>query len=244
MPTAQQSPCTETVQAWWQQFRVTRDQRTRATLIEHYLSLARAIAARVYRLRTDDSVAFDDYLQYGRIGLMQAVDRFDPQRGIPFEAYASRRVRGAVLNGLGYESELLAQRAFHAARLRDRVRSLRENPLSKDRLEKLVHVTLTLALGAILDGELDEPVDESPASNPYEVTELQQLTRRVWDQVAKLPERDGRILLGHYRDGLEFQDIAAQMGLTKGRVSQLHAQALGRLRLALAVDGRPLRAKL
>lgn len=229
------------VAEWWQQWRRDRHSKARQSLIAHYLGLARSIAASVYKLRIDSSVAFEDYQQYGRIGLMEAVDRYDPERGIPFEAYAARRVRGAILNGLGHESELLAQRAFRAAQTRDRVRSAREHSTSQGRLERLVGVTLTLAIGAILDGDFDGPVDESMMGNPYAAAELAQLATRVWQLVEALGERERGVLLRHYRDGMEFQDIAVQFGVSKGRISQLHAQALGRIRDVLRAGSSQIR---
>jgi RNA polymerase sigma factor FliA len=205
----------------------------RNALVEHYLGLARGIAASVYRLRTDNSVSFDDYQQYGRMGLLHAVERFEPDRGVPFEAYAARRVRGAILNGLGKESEVLAQRANRASQERERLRSIREGVAGADRMERLVHVTLTLAISAILDGEFSEPVDDARHNNPYEAAEFSQLSARMWLLLEGLPERERWVMQRHYRDGVEFQEIAVELAITKGRVSQLHAQALTRVRSRL-----------
>ena len=63
-------------------------------------------------LRRDNSVAFADYFQYACVGLVEAVDRFEPDRPVLFETFATYRIRGAVLNGLAKESELAAQRHY------------------------------------------------------------------------------------------------------------------------------------
>src|SRR5258708_15870124 len=94
--------------AQWDQYRASRDQSLRNALTERYLPLARSIAASVFKARIDDSVAFDDFLQYARMGLMQAIERFDPTRGIAFEAFAARRVRGTSRNSLSRGSEVAA----------------------------------------------------------------------------------------------------------------------------------------
>ncbi len=225
--------------AQWSQYLLNRDQALRRALIERYLPLARSIAASVFRLRFDESVAFDDYLQYGRMGLMQAIDRFDPARGIVFEAYAARRVRGAILNGLGKESEVAAQRHSYAERQRERLRSIKEHSVG-ERLHYLVRVTVTAAIAAMLDEEFDEPADERVASNPYASAELSQLGRALWGHMASLPERQRLIVQQHYVGGMEFQDIALHLQLSKGRISQLHAQALEHLRSALRKSLSPV----
>src|SRR5215510_6911182 len=90
----------------WETFSTSRDARTRSELIEHYMPFAKMIAAKVYGMSGAHASNFDDYLQYARVGLIEAVDRFDAARGVSFEAYAVHRVRGAVLNGVSQESEI------------------------------------------------------------------------------------------------------------------------------------------
>jgi RNA polymerase sigma factor for flagellar operon FliA len=228
----------------WKVLRATGDMQARNRLIEHYQGFSQAIAASVYRLRRDDSVEFADYRQYAMLGLMQAIDRFDPQRERPFRSFAARRVRGAIFDGLGKESEFLAQRAFHAERRSERLRSLRQAGQATDQLERLADLTVCLALSTLLDEEDEELVDESVTGNPYAKAEQSQLARRIWAAAADLPERERAIIMQHYGDGMAFQDIALQLGVSKGRVSQLHGQALGRLRVALTAHRDQLRVTL
>jgi RNA polymerase sigma factor for flagellar operon FliA len=223
--------------ALWLSFVESRAPALREGLIERYAELPRIMAAKLYQRRTDNSVSFSDYLQYARLGLIEAVDSFDPLREVPFEAFSSYRIRGAILNGLGTESEVASQRAFWSRRERDRFDSVREHEVRKDRrasLEELVGLTVGLALGHILEHEDGDPIDESLASNPYALTELVQLKRAVRALLPMLPEREREIIRRHYDELVEFQQIAAEWGITKGRVSQLHAQALARLRSLLA----------
>src|SRR5512139_2520958 len=89
--------------ARWQEFSRDRSREQRDELIRRYAELARIAAAKLYRGRVDNSVAFADYLQYARVGLVEAIDAFDPGRLVPFEAFSSYRIRGAILNGLASE---------------------------------------------------------------------------------------------------------------------------------------------
>jgi RNA polymerase sigma factor for flagellar operon FliA len=222
--------------ARWLDFVRTRSVMLRTELVERYMGLAKIMAAKLYQRRMDNSVAFADYLQYARVGLVEAIDHYDPEREVPFEAFSSFRIKGAILNGLTAESEIAAQRAFWARRARDRFDSIRQHEVQSDRrasLEELVGLTVGLALSHLIEQEAGDMVDESLAANPYAVTELAQLRSAVRSLLPALPDRERELIRRHYDEHVEFQQIAAEWGVTKGRVSQLHAQALQRLREAL-----------
>ncbi len=215
----------------------TRSEALRAELVECYMPLARMIAAKVFALRPDDSVSFEDYLQYGRVGLMEAIDRYDCSREVPFEAYSVHRIRGSILNGISHETELSAQREFWRTRIPERMDSLIGSLADKPErasLQDLIDITVGMALGLILDSDEIEPIDETIHANPYAAAELQQLSELIRACVERLPQRERDIVKGHYFGRLEFQTIAQQSAVTKGRVSQLHARALSMLREMLA----------
>lgn len=227
--------------ARWLDFVRSRNRELRDELIGRYIGLAKIMAARLYQRRADNSVSFGDYLQYARVGLVEAIDHYDPERAVPFEAYSSYRIKGAILNGLESESEIAAQRAFWSRRARERFESLKQHAVQGDRrasLEELVNLTVGLALSHVIEHDDGEVIDESLAANPYAVTELTQLKRMVHSLLPALPERERELIRRHYEEHVEFLQIAADWGVTKGRVSQLHAQALQRLRQLLGVRPR------
>src|SRR5262245_5774700 len=185
----------------WRDFATSRSARLREELVARYLTLAKIMAARLYQRRADNSVSFGDYLQYARVGLVEAIDHYDPEREVPFEAFSSYRIKGAILNGLESESEIAAQRAFWSRRARDRFESVKEHEVQGDRrasLEELVNLTVGLALSHIIEHEDGEPIDESIAANPYAVTELAQLKRAVRSLLPNLPERERELIRRHY----------------------------------------------
>jgi RNA polymerase sigma factor FliA len=224
----------EAVKALWAHFIDSRSPALRAKLIECYLRLAHLAAAKFFKLRSDPAVSFSDYLQYARLGLVEAIDGFDPTREASFETYSSYRIRGAMLNGLARESEVAAQRTFWRTRLEERVEQL-GTPQDDD--GELVEITRMLAglASSYFTEDRDDPVDEAPRSNPHAATELAQL-REV---VEKLPARERLVIRRHYFDHREFRVIARELTVTPGRVSQLHAQALGHIRLLLDVPAAP-----
>lgn len=231
----------ESLQRQWESFRQTGDRKIRARLVEHYLEFARMLAAKLYRLRADNSVSFDDYLQYARTGLVEAVDRYQPGE-VAFEAFAVYRVRGAILNGLGSESELAAQRKAGFPRgLLARLESLSASPSavsSDDAFDPWVHKVVGLAIGLMLDKGYAEPSDGSLHANPYAGVEMMYLRRRLLSCLNRLPAREQDILRLHYFEHMEFQSIAESLKVTKGRVSQIHAKALDTLRQLLGESGR------
>ena len=223
--------------ALWDAFSAGADAAARTALIEHYMPFARAIAARVYARRVEPACSFDDYLQYARVGLIEAVDRFDAARGVSFEAYAVHRVRGAVLNGISQESELAAQREFRRMIAAERMHSLLAESGKHAQcasLQDFIDITIGIAVGLTLEAGLSEPTDDTSDGNPYAAAELAQLARQIRDCVQELAEREREVITGHYYDGLEFQEIARRTGVTKGRVSQLHAKGIAHVREKLA----------
>jgi RNA polymerase sigma factor FliA len=227
-----------TVATLWREFVASRSSHVRDDLIQFYRPMAKKIATRMYVLRRDNSVAFADYVQYASVGLVEAIDRFQPERPVQFETFATYRIRGAILNGLAKESELAAQRHYWATRAQDRIESLKRPDAddgARDTLTELVDLTVGLAMGVLLESHA-ETADESPSANPYAAAELGEWVRRLARAVERLPERERAIIELHYYQHEAFQDIAARFGLTKGRVSQLHSRALSHMRAALEAD--------
>lgn len=217
----------------WERHRSDPDGNAKEALIERYLPVAKKIAAALYGQRHDASVEFADYLQCARLGLLEAVERYDPRRGASFETYASYRIRGAILSGLDRATEVASQKAQRRRMRRDRLRSISEHASANERQAfiRMVDVTLSLAIGYLLEeagGAGEERSGQTP--EPYASVELEQVRRRLAQLVESLPERERNIIHCHYFEHREFSEIGALIGLSKGRVSQLHARALRKLR--------------
>jgi RNA polymerase sigma factor FliA len=218
----------EAVRQLWAQFTQSRAPQLRAQLIECYLRLARVAAAKFYRQRPDNAVSFSDYLQYARLGLVEAIDGFDPSREASFETYSSYRIRGAMLNGLARESEIAAQRTFWRTRLEERVDSLGATLTTEgeSELEKLAYMLSRLGGEPMPELADEDVVDETLHANPYAAAELAELR----EAVEKLPGREKQLIRRHYFDHCDFRVIAVELTVSPGRVSQLHTQALVRIR--------------
>lgn len=250
MPSAQvrtdQPPSSEAWQAevaLWELWRSHRDEDARAKLLSMHLPYARVVAASYFRKRFHNEIEFDDYLQLASVGLIEAMDRFDPTAGAQFKTFAARRMHGSILDGLERLTEKQQQIAARQRLKAQRAESLAEGVLESAKgvrpqekaLEYLAEAGLAFALAWLLDGTgMVEPVDRSETVPFYRSTEMRQTRERILDLVRGLPPQERKVIHGHYLQEQPFEQIATSMGLSKGRVSQLHHQALKRLRETLS----------
>jgi len=213
-------------------------------LVEMHMPLARRIAATLFANRHVREHSFDDFHQFALIGLVESAQRYDAATGVPFEAYAAARVRGAVLNGVRSLSEQQEQISLRARLARERAESLRGAdehgaPIEPmDPFEALVAQTVGLAIGHMLqDSGMYCSGEPGSAEGGYERLELRQLAERMLQCLELLPERERRLLRGHYLQGERLDGIAEAFGITKGRASQLHRQAIEHLRRLCSEHG-------
>ena len=218
----------------WQRM-ANSDDLARNKLIDHYYPLARRISAQLFASRPDNDVEFDDYLQYAVSGLIEAIDRYEPNREASFATFASYRIRGSILNGVGKITEKREQSAFWQRQRKERLESL----LSEDGgeidsehlFEEMVETTIGVALSYLLeDAGVVESQENVMTDLVYKSEAVSQLQDRMVAYVNVLPERERIIILYHYYHHMNFEELSHMLEITKGRVSQLHKQALLRLR--------------
>lgn len=210
----------------------------REAMFERHAAFARQIAARHYRDRTRGDLELPELRQLAYAGLLESIDRFDPERGVPFRGYAARRITGSVLDGISHASEVREQVASRGRLRAERLRSLAPESAdrmgSTDALQALAELATGLAIGFLLDGGLaadEETADRAPSA--YEGMAWRETVQGLRDALADLPEREELIIRQHYLHGVAFDLIAKLLGLSKGRVSQLHRDAITRLRRRL-----------
>lgn len=222
----------------WLAFMASREAGLRTRLVERYLPFARIMAGKLYAGRTHMEVEFDEYLQYARVGLIEAVDRYDPRRGFKFETYAASRISGAILNGLASYSEVHEQVLARKRLVRERVDLLRGAAPDAGEADAdavfahLAELAIGLAVGFVLEQTGMHVGEREPLyqDNSYARIELRQLRQRIGQLLDNLPARQRQVMVYHYQQQLPFEQIAGMLRVTKGRVAQLHKEALQRLR--------------
>jgi len=196
-----------------------------------------------------DDAEFADYMQYATLGLIEAVDAFDWQRGVQFNTFATYRIQGAIRNCIANFSERREQVGLLYRLKKERIDSIKhgdEAPPPKRRREKggalvreLADVAVIWALSYLLEGSgMLAPRGEAQyVEQFYDGLELRQLKDKLVGLVDALPDQERRIIKYHYFQNLEFTEIAVIFGVTKGRISQIHKRALLLLREAHAIAG-------
>lgn len=193
--------------------------RTHEELSMH-MPLVHQVVARVLR-RLPPNVLRDDLLAAGAIGLLDALRR-SSERGPQFEAYARIRIRGAVIDELRAQ-DWLSRRA--------RTRATR----AQEGTGPAADCSAIVGFDDLPEVQSASLVDASSA-NPEEEVEQHSERAALQRAVALLPEREASIVTWHYFEGVAFKDIAARLGVSEPRISQLHARAMGRLRTNLEPD--------
>jgi RNA polymerase sigma factor for flagellar operon FliA len=224
--------------ALWSLYVGARDTAARDQLVAAYLGFARIMAAKLYARRVYSDMEFDDYLQYARIGLMEAIGRFEPERGIKFETFAAMRITGAILDGVASSSEIRQQLAARKRVVAARMASLGQSAAAADGAEavfaRLAEMAIGLALGFTLeDSGMYRGEEPGYADNGYQCLELKQLQARIRSLVDSLPAAQKQVIQWHYLQQRDFSEIASALQLTRGRVAQIHKEALGKLRAKL-----------
>jgi len=228
----------------WRSFKDQGSSSAREQLFSLYTGLARRIARRHFRDRDDRTLEFPDLCQLAYAGLLEAIDRYDPDYGVSFARFAGSRISGSIVDGLRHASEKHEQIAFRQRMRRDRSKSLAgedaEALTSSEALDRLVDAAVGLALGFMLEGAdiyvPDGAADHRP--NAYESAAWRELVRKTMAKIETLPERERLIIRQHYLEGVDFEQLGALLGVSKGRISQLHRSALQRLKTRLNHAGQ------
>jgi RNA polymerase sigma factor for flagellar operon FliA len=214
---------------------------TRQELFKRYRPFAQKIAAVQFAKRRDGNYEKGDIEQLAYEALLQAIERFDPARGVPFEAFARIRINGHISNGLAQTSEGAAQYRYRQRAERERLRSVSAglDREAEGAIAALSRLSSAIALGLLLDEREAGAIEAIPDPKPtaYESLAIEQLRRRLDETVDMLPERENFVIRQHYRNGVSFQQIATLLGVSKGRISQIHRAALERLRSVLGKLG-------
>ena len=193
------------------------DAAARCALIECYVPLATRIAHGM-NVPVGAVAGPDDLESAALIGLIDAVDRFQPERGVPFEGYASLRIRGAVLDEVRRVDEL-----GRADRRRQREAAAQGEEGSYQR---------TVSLDELIENGYHGGAEQDELAERYEAEDLRM---RVRSAMACLPPRQREVLERYYGQSLTLRETGARMGISEARACQLHGRAIQNLRRELAV---------
>ncbi|GBF11627.1 FliA/WhiG family RNA polymerase sigma factor [Tepidibacillus infernus] len=237
----------------WQSWRDNDDPKAYEELVEHYMRLVEQIVNKMKK-SLSNQVTFDELKSHGVIGLLDALTKFDPHRGLQFETYASLRIRGAILDGIR-ENDWIPRSIREKAKKIERA----YQELEQKFLRSVSDLEVTQYLGMELDEfyqsiketaflsyiSLDEPIDEegentrlSMLSDSRQVIEEKINQQNLKDILSKaidrLPEKEKLVVSLYYYEELNLTEISEILELSTSRISQLHTKAIYRLRGSLS----------
>jgi RNA polymerase sigma factor for flagellar operon FliA len=218
-------------QQLWINHQNGKDRAAHQQLFFRYAPWSRAVARDVYRRIRIPQMDWNDYAQNATIGLLEAMSRYDMNRGIEFMAYAKPRVRGAVFNGLRSFLSEAAQREGRGERLHDRIDSF-DSSSSEDALSQIISTVTGMGLGMLLDSSASVDFFSS-GSDSHAAVEKHQMDALLAKAIEQLPEREKLVVTLHYFQHMPFVEIANLLGVTKGRVSQIHKSAMEKSKVML-----------
>jgi len=241
----------------WRAYKIHSDRESRDTLITRYSPLVKYVAGRV-AVNLPKSVDEGDLIGYGTLGLIDAIERFDPQRGVKFETYAIARIRGSMIDGLR-SMDWVPVSVRHRNRNLEKVVKDLENQLGRSATDEEIAGVLGITAGeynqriqdmagsAILSLEdvWGNPEEGEPPTRMAEIRDekaIDPLDEAEWNSrrealaraINRLPDREKLVITLYYFEGLTVKEIAYILKVSPSRVSQLHTKAVIRLRGAMA----------
>ena len=244
----------------WRRFKESGDSAAREGLILHYSPLVKFVAGRL-GAGLPRNVELADLISYGMFGLIDAIDKFEPDRNIKFETYAVNRIKGAILDelrALDWVPRSVRARAREIQRSLDELEHRIGRSASEEELAEHMGMPLHLlqerlgeisSLGFVALDELIDPGDRSSATigdllsdprgiDPDGSFEEQETRYFLTEAINRLGERERLVITLYYYEGLTLAEIGEVLGVTESRVCQIHTKAVGGLRRTMADDDR------
>jgi RNA polymerase sigma factor for flagellar operon FliA len=237
----------------WQKFIKTDDQQVRDYFVIKYAPLVKYVAGKV-SMGMPQNIEFEDLVSYGVFGLIDAIGKYDPARGIKFKTYAMTRIRGAIfdeLRSIDWIPRSVRQKAKRIEQVISELenklgRTVEDEEIAKEMgisneefhtlLNKLSGTSM-LSLNDIwyLGDDSDElsilETLEAPKNmNPDVLIEKEEIRDHIIDAIKKLPEKEKKVIVLYYYEDLTLKEIGEVLEVTESRVSQLHTKAIMRLR--------------
>jgi RNA polymerase sigma factor for flagellar operon FliA len=232
----------------WGAYHDGRAQDDRNVLVLHYTSLVRYVAAKV-AATLPSMVERDDLVSYGVFGLMDAIAKFDPDKGVKFETYAVARIRGHIideLRHLDWVPRSVRSKARDVERSRAGLESQLGRPpedselaesmgLSVPELWQLMSQAAVVSVSALQENDGDDrlsvgDVAFDPTANPEDLFEAGgEITGMIAKAIDSMPQRSKTILALYYLQDMTLAEIGEILGVTESRVCQLQSKALSGL---------------
>lgn len=235
----------------WEEYSKKRTQEIREKIIIEYAGLVKIVAGRL-SIYLGYNVEYDDLVGYGTFGLIDAIDKFDFDKGVKFETYASLRIRGAILDQIrkmDWIPRTLRQKQKKLDAVYQKYESqygriatdeelALELEISKDELETWQNQTKISNLVS-LDEYMEQGESQLETScsedyvQPEKIVEKQELKEMLLKALENLTEKEKKVIVLYYYEDLTLKEISAVLEVSESRISQLHTKAIQKMRVKL-----------
>lgn len=259
MTSALAESATQTAEVW-RAYAATRQPGLREKLLLQYAPLVKYVVNRM-AVRLPSGWEYEDLLSTGVVGLIEAADRYDPERGTSFECYAVSRIRGAIIDHLRTQG-VISRSAVRRAKYVEDVLAYLETELGRPAQEEEVAAYLGIDVATLRqqieataptilsldwsppgeDGEtlsLADSIPDQSSPDPLAQLEDEETLESLAEAIGELPERERMVVSLYYHDGLTMKEIGRVLDITESRVSQIHSRAVLRLRGKLRARMHP-----
>jgi len=242
--------------ALWIEYRRSKSPKIRDNFIRQYAPLVKWVAGKV-AIGMPANVEFDDLVSCGTFGLLDAIERFDPEKNVKFKTYAATRIRGAIFDELRQTDWVPRSVRQKTREVEDAISAL-ESQLGRppkdqevagylkidlpeyQRIIQKISGTSILSLNDVwFSGDENDKVSiqdsiEAPeAFEPDREAERNEIRRIIIDAISELPEKEKLIIILYHWEDLTLKEIGEVLSITESRVSQLHTKAVLRIRAQL-----------
>lgn len=246
----------------WTDFKSTGSPRARDELIVHYAPLVKYVAARV-AIGLPNNVDQEDLASAGILGLMEAVNKFEPDRGFKFESYAAARIRGAIIDDLRSLDWVPRSVRSQARKVEEALSKLQDKlgrvPTDEEVAEEMevtvrklrsIYAKVSTILFVSLDRlmsvgdkgdsgmSLVDTLVDTKAEDPLAAVEEKEMKQFLVKAIAGLPERERTAITLYYYEGLSLAEISQVVGVSQARISQMNAKSVMTFRSLLNKGSR------
>lgn len=235
----------------WERFTKQNDKQAREELILHYTRLVRYVVGRLV-VGLPPSLQYEDLVGYGVLGLIEAIDRFNPEQGVKFATFAVSRIRGQIIDSLR-AMDLLPRSVYRHTReieaaLAHLSQQLGRAPTGTETAEYLnislaqyhrwlddtnfsmISLDQTITFDSGEKSSLHGSLEDTQMPTPAQQLDDHELKSELIAAIGQLPQREQLMISMYYNDGLTMREIGQVLDVSESRVSQIHAQAMLTLR--------------
>ncbi|MBR5554503.1 FliA/WhiG family RNA polymerase sigma factor [bacterium] len=245
----------ELIALWEEYFRDKTQKAVRDKLIVQYIYLIRYVVGRV-KATLPITMSIEDIAGYGVEGLINAIERYSPQKNTRFETYALIRIRGAILDKVRAQDFLPRSVRKKIKDIKNKQEELKQElgrmptttevaqalDMDPDKVSQILSEDTTITSiydkrGSSEDSmEIIDTIEDTHKLNPQEQMEEKNVKQQLEKALQRLPERERVIMVLYYQENMTLKEIGATMNMSESRVCQLHAQSIMKLKNILSED--------